>query len=80
MKILKHPSLNTQYEVDDAHVEEWLAAGWQPLLNEEQQARLDEIEAEVEARYCPTCGASGDDPCRTSSGAVAAKPHAARAE
>ena len=36
----------------------------------------DESEDAPEA--CPTCGAVGDDPCRTNSGNTRADPHAAR--
>ena len=81
MTMIKHPTLrNETRNVPEANLEEWLAAGWLRLLDAPQRARLDEIEAEVDARYCPTCQALGDESCRTSSGAPAGKPHATRGE
>lgn len=35
-------------------------------------------EEKTKAGECPTCNASGDDPCTTSNGNEASKPHAAR--
>lgn len=74
--IVKHPTLNAQYDVPDADVDRWKASGWLPLLNDQQRARLAKIEAEVEHR-CPTCDASGDEPCRTQAGNPASR-HKAR--
>lgn len=77
--VVKHPSFpDIQKTVPAAEVDRWLAAGWLKLLTKEQEQRLDEIEAEIDAGVCPTCGASGYEPCRTASGAVAKKPHANR--
>ena len=66
--IVKHPVFgHVTRDIPEDKLEEWKASGWLPLLNDKQTARLHEIEAEVEAR-CPTCDASGDEPCRTASG------------
>lgn len=79
MKIVKHPNFpDTQFTVEDNKVDEWKSQGWIPLLNDEQEQRLAEIQGEVDAKLCPTCGAAGDEPCHTASGAPAKKRHADR--
>lgn len=80
--IVKHPDFaDVTKSVPDEHAARWEAAGWLPLLNADQRARLAQIEGEVQAAAaapCPTCGSSGDEPCVTSSGRTTTR-HAARA-
>lgn len=80
-QIVKHPAFpDVQQAVEDADVDRWKAAGWEPLLNAVQRRRFDELAAEADAAQllaCPTCGAVGSDPCVTVSGNET-KRHAAR--
>lgn len=81
MKIVKHPDFpDTQYTVEDDKVDEWKAQGWLPLLTDEQEKRLAELQHEVDTKHCPTCGATGDAPCMTASGKPAKHRHADRPE
>lgn len=66
---LNHPTLTgIVTDVPDDQVADWQAAGWVTPGADEDPNR------------CPTCGATGDEPCRTKSGEVAEKPHAGRPE
>ena len=47
--LIKHPTLSAEKSVPESALESWQAAGWIPLLDDEQRDRLDEIEREVDA-------------------------------
>lgn len=82
---VRHPAFpHIVREVED--VRSWLAAGWQRVTGTDhpdqpdQPDHPDQQAAEpTSGAPCPTCGASGDEPCVTASGEQAKKPHAARA-
>lgn len=77
MKVVKHPTIEgLTRSVPDAAVSSWKAAGW--LADERAKPGLVVHDsAEAPPRPCPTCGATGDDPCVTSSGNETTK-HAKR--
>lgn len=68
MSLFKHPAFpDITHSVPDDRDDEAKAAGWLPVLDDAQTRRFHELEREV-AAPCPTCGATGDEPCRTASG------------
>lgn len=48
MRTFKHPAFEIYETVPDDKVDEHTAAGWVPVLDDEQMKRFDEIELEVE--------------------------------
>lgn len=48
MILIKHPTLRTTRFVPEADLDRWLRAGWLKGLSDEQESRLDEIQAEVD--------------------------------
>ena len=60
------------------HQMEGVLQNWADTFRPSDSA-ADKVDEVVEAvAACPTCGAKGDDPCMTSAGNVAVKPHASR--
>lgn len=80
MKVVKHPTIaGLERTVPDGSVASWEAAGWLPATEEiraESPAWQDAMASALDAP-CPTCGASGDQPCSSSTGANTAR-HATR--
>ncbi|WP_310962150.1 hypothetical protein [Nocardioides terrisoli] len=64
---VKHPSLPVAYSVPEGDVARWEASGWLVPCSDGTQEHPGFV-AEHAAAPCPTCGASGDEPCRTASG------------
>jgi hypothetical protein len=65
VRVFKHPAfpqITTTCE-DDA-VDEHIAKGWVPLLDDEQQARFEEIELETELDAPPSPPRTKSNPSR----------------
>lgn len=76
MKVIRHPAFHdVQRTVEDDAVQAWTDQGW---VVDEAAGHEAEVRQQIETKTCPVCGATGDEPCRTKSGAVAEKPHAKR--
>jgi hypothetical protein len=75
MKVVKHPTIDGLVRnVPDAALSSWKAAGW---IADKSAAPGVLATAEAPPRPCPTCGATGDEPCVTASGNETT-PHAKR--
>jgi hypothetical protein len=48
MRTFKHPAFDIYMTVPVDKTDEVMAAGWVPVLDEEQQARFEEIELEAD--------------------------------
>lgn len=53
MRTFKHPAFDIWTTVEDDKVDEHIAAGWVPVLDDDQQARFEEIELETELAPTP---------------------------
>lgn len=67
---LTHPKSDQVIDVHPAHAGPYRSQGWTSPGEESEEASPDGA--------CPTCGATGDEPCRTSSGNETSR-HAGRA-
>jgi hypothetical protein len=62
---MRHPKSELIVDAGD-RADTYASQGWEP------------VEDEAPESACPTCGAVGEEPCRTASGNEASEPHAAR--